>query len=89
LARSIEEPPPIETIPSQPRSRNSAVASRTAASVGFAGARSNQVASPLTTRSAMARTPGSVTTSGRALPSSASTSPSSADAPTPKDAVVR
>jgi hypothetical protein len=96
LARSIEDPPPIATIPSQLAARNASVASSTAASVGLGGLRSNHVTragsqARLTTSSAMpaARTPGSVTTSGRATPCSVSASPSSADAPKPNEAVVR
>ena len=41
----MEEPPPIVTIPSQPPARKTSVASRTAASVGLGGLRSNQVTS--------------------------------------------
>src|SRR3954470_4839077 len=92
----MEEPPPIVTIPSQPPARKASVASRTAASVGLGGLRSNQVISwdagrALTTWSAIpvARTPGSVTISGRLIPHSASASPISCDAPKPNEAVVR
>jgi hypothetical protein len=96
FARSIEDPPPIATIPSQPAARKASVASSTAASVGLGGLRSNQVRPPGShaapaTSSAMpaARTPASVTISGRAIASSPSTSASSADAPKPNEAVVR
>jgi hypothetical protein len=92
----MEDPPPIATIPSHPAAWYASVASTTAASVGFGGVRSNHVAfagshAAAATRSAMpaARTPGSVTTNGRAIASSASTSASSADAAKPNDTVVR
>jgi hypothetical protein len=79
-------------IPSHSAAWKASAASSTAASVGLGGLRSNQLTSvePITSAAMpAARTPGSVTTNGRVIARSASTSPSSADAPKPNEAVVR
>ncbi|MCY1235231.1 hypothetical protein D3C81_1577220 [compost metagenome] len=74
LARSIEDPPPTATSPSQLASRYCPAALRTIASVGFDGVSSNTatgrpcMASMARCATPAATTPLSVTSSGRRMP---------------------
>ena len=88
LARSIDEPPPTATMPSQPSARYIAAASITASSVGFGGVswKTRTSAAPpivATTRSRRpaAATPRSVTTRARRMPRRVSSPGSSFSAP--------
>ena len=96
LPQSSAEPPPKATTPSWPPSRSAASPAATLASVGF-GCTSEKTAGPdpaaRSTSSARAvigsgARPGSVTSSGRAMPAAVQASASSAMRPAPKRIAV-
>ena len=94
LARSMAEPPPSATSPSQAPCRKASKAASTAASVGLPGVSVNSACSAGSMRrtrssSGSRAMPGSVTSSGLRMPSSASSCGSSSTAPAPKRVVVR
>ena len=95
LAQSIGLPPPTAIRPSQPCRAYSATAPRTATSVGLEGTSSNTAtargpsASSTGCSTPAARTPASVTTSARVMPTRWQCSPMRASAPKSNSIWVR